>query len=145
MFLKGYENMANTITAVLKRKKLYDGKDLWEYYHSLGKAATHGKLREYAKTRGMYSHRKGVPSQMGPYWAMWRYALRNPEEAWPAYEKWAKEYEGELIAQGIDINFQNFLEDIREHAKSGGVVGDETYLEFCEKYQLNPNPQKVKV
>lgn len=129
-----------TITKFTKRRKVYDGEKLWKIYHSWGRAATHRKLREWAIANGMFNpkSRSGGPSQMGPYFSMWRWALNNPEKAYPAYEKWAKEYEDELIAEGIGINFQNFLKDIQEHARSNQVVGHERYLEFCEKYELEP-------
>lgn len=130
--------MSVTITEFLKRPRIYDGKRLWEEYHSWGRAATHDKLREWALANGMVNTRSGKVSQMGPFFAMWRYALHNPEEAYPAYERWAKEYEEYLVPEGMDIDFKAFLKDIREHAKHGGVVGRQTYLEFCEKYELEP-------
>lgn len=134
-----------TITQAVKRKKFYRGKELWEIYHSWGRAATQSRLRDWAKSQGMYDSELGEPSQMGPFFSMWKYALKYPEAAWPHYEKWAKEYESELIAKGVEINFENFIRDIYEHAKSGGVVGEKTFEEFCEKYKeygLDPNAYK---
>jgi ABC-type nitrate/sulfonate/bicarbonate transport system substrate-binding protein len=86
----------------------------------------------------MYNFRNGKASPMGPYWAAWRYALRNPKEAYPAWEKWAKEYLSELAEQGIEINFEKFLEEIKEHARRGAVVGENAYKKFCAEWQLEP-------
>jgi hypothetical protein len=110
-------------------------KELWEYFHSLGRAATGDKLVAYAKEKGWFNPRKGEPSRMGPRWAMWRYAFRHPKEAYPTFEKWAKEeYSTEIVENDVEINFENFLVEVKEHVKRGRVFRDGTIRKWCEKW-----------
>lgn len=86
----------------------------------------------------MFDPRLGRPSNMGPAWAMWRYAVANPKEAWTAYEKWAREHMDELVANGIDLDFGLFLEDLKRHAQNRAIVGKSTYENWCKEWGLEP-------
>lgn len=121
------------------RVRKYDGKELWEMYMSWGAASSHRKLR------GWLLDERGIKSsQMGPFWCMWRYALKNPEEAFPAYKKWhfdtASNRSDGVVIDG-NITFEKFLEDVRNHAKGKKtVVGTSVYKSFCQKYNLVEYP-----
>lgn len=128
-----------TITRTIKKPEVYRGKELWEAYHGWGRAATHSRLNQYALEQGMFSPEKGEPSFTGPFMSMWRYAFRYPEEAYPAYEKWAKEYIEELREKGVEISFTNFLIDIREHAKTYRLFRENRIRAWCKKWNLNYN------
>src|SRR5688500_17580433 len=113
---------AETITQRLTRPRIYTEareKELWEVYCSWGRAATGSRLDEYARAKGWYSSKKKEPSHMGPKWAMWRYPFRHPKEAYPHFEKWAKEYQVDIIENNIEISFENFLVEVKEHIKRG--------------------------
>lgn len=132
-----------TLTSTLRNGNIYDGKAIWEKYMSLGRAATNPKILEWCKEVGMYDPKKGRPSVMGPYWAMWRYAVMNPKEAYPHYEKWAEEHREELIHKGIHkIDFDLFLRDLQEHAMTPSVVARSTYVRWCKEWGLDPKHKK---
>lgn len=135
----------NTVTfgQAIRRGGFYDGEKLFKKYCSMGAAATYEKLFEFAKGQGMFDPDTGKPSNMGMHFAMWRWALRNPEEAWKYYEPYIREFEHILIPKGIKIDFNSFLLEIRD--KTGpkgqtrkGAVGRRTYVAFCRKYNLTP-------
>lgn len=127
------------LTHITTNKK-YNGKELWETYMSWGAAASHRKLRLWFEEKGVKA------SQMGAFWAMWRYALGNPEEAFPAYKKWwfetaSNQSDGVVVDSNVD--FQKFLEDIRNHAYGKScIVGRRTYRTFCKKYSLSEIPAR---
>lgn len=126
-----------TITDLVKPgRQVYDGKTLWEKYCDMGRAATYDKLARWATSIGMKKPSSERATRMGVFFSMWRYALRNPEKAYPAYEKWAKAYESELIAEGVEVTFEMLLKDIKKHAKTPGCVGKASYIKFCERYGL---------
>lgn len=128
-----------TITELVKPgRQVYDGEALWEKYHSMGRAATYDKLAEWATDQGMKRAKSKKATRMGVYFAMWRYALRNPEAAYPAYEKWAKGYEEELTIEGVEVTFKMFLKDIEKHALTPGCVGKASYVKFCKERGLTP-------
>jgi hypothetical protein len=129
--------MEQTITSKLTRPRVYTRsreQELWEVYHSWGRAATGDKLVAYAREKGWFNPRKGEPSRMGPRWAMWRYAFRNPKEAYPHFEKWANEYRVELIENDINISFESFLKEVKEHVKKGNMFREGTIRKWCEKW-----------
>jgi hypothetical protein len=126
-----------TVTRAIKKPEIYNGKQLWETYHSWGKAASIPRLNEYANAQGMFSSEKGEVSKTGPFVSMWRYAFRNPEEAYPHYEKWAREYETQLIERGVELNFGSFLIDLREHAKTYRLFRPNRIRAWCKKWNIN--------
>lgn len=126
-----------TITEILKPgRQVYNGKSLWRKYCSMGRAATYDKLAKWATSQDMKRSKSKSATRMGVYFAMWRYALRNPEAAYPDYEKWATQYQEELTIEGVSVTFEMFLKDIKKHAKTPGCVGKASYIKFCEKYDL---------
>lgn len=66
---------------------------------------------------------------MGPVWAMWRYAIQNPEEAFEAYKQWQFEY-------GNFPTFRDFCEDVYDHANTtkSTVTNEDDKKEFKKKY-----------
>lgn len=96
---------------ILKRKGLYyyDGKKIWQKYMSLGRAATYDKIRRWCLEEGMVNQETGIVSKWGPKFAMWRYAIRNPEEAYEAYKLRFMEY-------GEFPTFREFCQDVADHA-----------------------------
>lgn len=123
------------------KKKRYNGKKLWEYYHSMGRAASYDKLNKWAKDNGMANPETGEVSQMGANWAMWSYAMDFPEEAFPHYKAWALEHQTELLSSGIDLTEENlwrkFLEDVKDHNSEGKpTYSKKRFNKFCERYDL---------
>lgn len=123
------------LTNILRDKTVYDGKRLWETYMEWGRGSSHKRLREWARENNMVNPWTGKVSQMGAFWAMWRYAVHNPEEAYESYKKHTEEFP-ELIAMGISVNFEFFLKDVQKHARNEAVVSRKTYREFCKKHNL---------
>jgi hypothetical protein len=126
-----------------QRIKLYDGKELWEVYHGWGRASSYTRLEEWHKAE------KGFGSRMGMFWAMWRYASHNPQEAYEFYKAHNFEYMSQGLVRARDgrawkspieakgvATFADFLEDCRNHARSRKVMGKKNYLEFCRKWGL---------
>lgn len=111
----------------------YDGKRIWEYYMSLGRAATYKRVRQWCADVGMVNPQNGKVSMMGPRFAMWRYAIRNPDEAFVAYQEWQREY-------GNYPTFNEFCQDCVNHAytKKTCIVSPREKQEFVEKY-INGN------
>lgn len=107
----------------------YDGKAIWEKYMSMGKAATYKKILFWCNETGMVNPATGKASFMGPRFAMWRYAIRNPEEAYKPYFEWQREY-------GNFPTFKEFCEDLSDHAytKKTAIVSPKEKEEFIEKY-----------
>lgn len=115
------------------KNSVYDGKALWEYYMGMGVEASHRKLIEWATKQGMVSPDKTTASRMGPFWAMWRYALRHPEEAFPAYKQWM--FETDKFHRSP--LFEEFLMDVAHHARKGkSIVSEGTLRAFREKYRV---------
>lgn len=132
--------MALTKTLGGKRRQ-YDGRKLWEVYHSMGRAASYAKLNTWARNNGMANPETGDVKGMGPNWAMWAYAMDNPEKAFPAYKAWALEHQTELLSFGIEPSEENlwrkFLEDVKDHNSKGKpTYSKKRFNRFCEKYNL---------
>lgn len=129
-----------TITDVTKQgRDVYDGEKLFRVYHEWGRAAGYSRLEKWANEHGMYHPGRGKASKMGAYFAMWRWALRNPQKAWEIFEPWAREYENELTAAGVEINYQEFMKVIERHLRAKGSIGFDKYLEFCREHGIKPN------
>lgn len=126
------------LTLALRGKNVYDGKRIWIARCEMGRAATNTRIKAWCQENGMYDPAKGRPSNMGPAWAMWRWAINNTQEAWPYYEKWAKEHIDEIIARGKVLSFDLFLQDLEEHAKNPSIVGRRTYLDWCREWEVQP-------
>lgn len=121
-------------------ESIYDGKKLYEIFMTGGRGSTYEKLREWCRANGMYSPEKGEPSRMGPYWAMWRYAFHNHEEAYPLYERWAKEYIAYEGVEGYEPTKETFLKELEYRARRREVAKPKEYEEFCEKHGFEPKP-----
>jgi hypothetical protein len=132
---KGTEKKMGMTRLMKKDTKIYDGKRLWEAYTGMGLAASYKKLNKWAEVNGMTNPMTGKASQMGPACAMWRYALKNPDEAYPFYQKWAEEYRG---FSDIEPTFENFLKEISHHARNTAVVAKGTYVKWCKQWELKP-------
>lgn len=116
--------MEQTIIQRLKRPIIYtpkEEKELWVKYHSWGKAASTEKLLEFAYSRGWFSPEKGKPSRMAPYVAMWRWAFKNPKEAYPHWELWAKDQMDSFIKLGIEISPATFIHEIERHVSGSSI------------------------
>jgi hypothetical protein len=128
------------LTKLRNTNKIYPDKELWEKYMSWGKAASHLKLRRWLIENGFSIKEYG----MGAFWAMWRYAIRNPEEAFPLYKKWYFETASDVKPNPdvIDpvVTFQDFLEDCRLHARQRSCVSRGEYIRFCNKHGLQSAP-----
>lgn len=123
-------------------KDIYDGERIWKKFTSMGAASTTEKLNQWCESVGMVNEALGKVSHMGPTWAMWRYAFRNPEEAYPQYKSWAEEYRNELVISGKKITKELFYEELSLKGKHTTVVGDKEYFAFCEKYKVKPKKSK---
>lgn len=123
-----------TITQMIKRPIVYDEKLLWETYHGWGKASSHPRLREWAKESGMSNPNTGEVSQMGPWFAMWRYAFNNPKEAYPAWEAWIKDNFDAIADKNIAINFDTFLKEIKKEARH--IYSKKRIQAWCEKWKV---------
>ena len=128
------------VTRILSRDGLYEGKVLWEEFHSWGAGSSARRLLAWAKQNGMLNPVKPQKGHMGPIWAMWRYALENPEEAFPAYKAHAEQYPTQLLEKGIsEVTFDLFIKDIWEHIQpeGNGIArpGSDRYKEFYNKYK----------
>lgn len=108
-----------------------DDKECWDTYMSWGAAASHKKLRLFMQEKNQVN-----VSVMAPFFAMWRYAIRNPEETFTQYKKWFFETASQ---EGLDgnITFDDFLQDLKQHGKMEALLSRSRYIEFCEKYNLS--------
>ena len=123
------------LTQTGRGAKLYDEKACWDKAMEWGAAFTYRKLKKWH--RDYY----GFGSQMGPCWAMWRYAINNAEECFPQYKQWYfQTYENSLRHKEdikSEVNFKDFLEDCKAHAKGKNtILSRSAYKKFCEKYGL---------
>lgn len=104
---------------------------------SMGAAASMPKIHAWLLRE------KGIKSSwMGARWAMWRYAAKHPEEAFPLYKKWHFEYASSINGEENVINFNaefnDFLKDIQYRAIHSGdsILSRQAYRRFCNKYNL---------
>jgi hypothetical protein len=140
--------MSETITSLLTRKKIYSRdkeKELWEVYWGWGRAATNSRLIEYARSKGWFDPEKGEPSPMGPRWAMWRYAFRQPQEAHKPFKNWLKEYAVEVAEEKIDTGFEAFLIEVFRHVVKGRVFREGTIKKWCRKWGLDYDAEIEKM
>lgn len=109
--------------------RFYDGKILWEQYMSMGKAASYTRLQKWCIANGMVNPASGKTSHAGPRFAMWRYAVKNPEEAYVSYQKWQQEY-------GLYPSFEEFCLDLYDHSETTKqcIVSYKEREKFKEKY-----------
>jgi hypothetical protein len=112
------------------RIRKYNDQECWEHFMvEMGGGASHGKLRAWLR-----EIKRVKVSQMGPYWAMWRWAARNPELTYPQYKKWYFET-ASIVGEDGNASFEDFLQDIKK-ASMIGALGRAEYRQFCEKYSL---------
>lgn len=109
-------------------EKIYDGKVLFKVWCEWGMAATNDRMMEFSKTHF------GAWSQMGPYYAMWRYAFENPEEAFVFWKDfWFNTYPD----REQPAKFENFLLEIKKRAEKNPSIASPKRMErFCAKYNL---------
>ena len=123
--------------SILRRKK-YPEKEIWEKFMGMGAAASYPKIRNWLREKGYVGK-----MQMGPVFAMWRYAVKNPEEAFPLYQKWHFEYASDISGEGnvVDPNvtFDDFLKDAQYRILHSGdsIASKILYKQFCQKYNLS--------
>lgn len=130
------------ITGSPRDRGVYDDKRLFERYMKWGAAATHEKLRQWCLEHGMFNPSLGRPSHMGAYWAVWRYALENPEEGYPLYREWWYESDPRKRIP----TFKHFLINIQTHAyNKNSICGHQKYLQFCERWELSVTPDKGRM
>ena len=112
----------------MAKKRLYDGKLLFETYCNWGAAASNPRLIEFA--RQTY----GRASQMGPYYAMWKYAFDNPKVA---YELW-KEYSFNRFPEEPIPTWEQFLLELRDRAVKNPTIGGtrKNVERFCAEHNL---------
>lgn len=110
------------------REKIYDGKILFQKWAEWGAAATNTRLQEFAKAKF------GSSSNMGPYYAMWAWAFRNPEDAWPLWKKFYLHSHPDKEQP----TFEDFLKILQTKGGSYlNVSGSKRKLQqFCSKYNL---------
>lgn len=100
---------------------------------SWGAAASHIKLRRWLKEeKGLDIETKG----MGSFFAMWLWAIRNPELTYPQYKKW---YFETASQEGVksDVSFDFYLQELKRQGKMRSLISRKEYNEFCEKYNLS--------
>lgn len=111
----------------MTKERMYDGELLFKTWCSWGLASGHDRLIEFS--RSTY----GQASQMGPYFAMWRWALENPEKA---FEYW-KEWYFHNYPDREPPTFEDFLLVLRERGKTNKNIAPPKKLErFCARYNL---------
>jgi hypothetical protein len=110
--------------------KKYNEQECWEVYMGMGAAASQKKLINW-----LWEERRIKASNMGPVWAMWRWALKNPEQCYEQYKKWWFESASQ---EGVDSNvsFRDFLEDVKHHCRHRSMGSRKEYEDFCAKYGL---------
>ena len=122
-------------------RKKYNDQECWEQFMSWGAAATFKKLKEW------HIEKHGFGSQMGPRWAMWRWAAENPELCYPQYKKWYFETAMNTNWFNDDPNIpfggkDSFLEGIKTVVKGTGakrsnnILSHRAYKQFCAKWNL---------
>lgn len=128
----------------MRPNKVYDGKELFEKYHSWGAAASSKRLREWAR-ENMPNRKTGNSSQMGVFYSMWRWAFQHPEEAFESWKEWYfySFPEDELNKpEHRDELFQNFLITLRDRAMNPNVSRRRDLERFCAKYGI---PMKFNI
>lgn len=110
----------------MTKDKFYEGKLLFETFCGWGAAASNNKLIEFARQR------YGRASQMGPSYSMWKWAFRNPEEA---YEFW-KNYYFEAFPEEQQPTFNDFVVMLKQKGRNPSIGGDTALQRFCAKYGL---------
>lgn len=112
----------------MAKKRVYDGKLLWETWCNWGAAASNPRLMEFSKQQF------GRSSQMGPYYAKWKYAFDNPEKA---YELW-KEYSFNANPEEPVPTWEEFLLQLQKlGTRNPTIGGSRSNVErFCAKYGL---------
>lgn len=113
-------------------RKVYNGRDLFIAYCKWGKAAGNERLKEYA------FRTSGRKSQMGPTYAMWRWAFENPEEAWPYYRDYFFEVSPEL-PQPTKQDFYKLLLEKAEKNESNAPGGKRGLQRFAALHGLETN------
>ncbi len=126
------------LTRKTNRQKIYNDQECWDKFMEWGAASTCRKLFLWHKEE------HGFASQMGPVWAMWRWAADNPELCFPQYKKWY--FETAMNTDRFDgdpnVTIKDFLEEIKTHAKGTGnkhktcILSKKGYKLFCEKWNL---------
>ncbi len=96
---------------------MYDSKDLFETYCGWGAAASLKKLQAYAKDK------YGQSTKMGAWYAMWKYPLENPEEAYQIY----KEYYFHRFPEQHQITEREFYEKTLHFAVKYYNIGGSVY------------------
>jgi hypothetical protein len=130
--------------------KLYNEKECWEKYMSWGAAASTQRLLNWHRAE------HGFGTRMGPVFAMWRWAVNNPEECYPQYKEFHRHnapgedlsqysnfkikwfFENYKSGEYQEITFEEFLNLIKKLARVyvGSVLGKKAYKRFCDKYGL---------
>lgn len=106
---------------------IYDGKELFETYCGWGAASSTTRLVLYAKEK------YGQTSQMGPYYAMWKWAFQNPKEAYPLW----KEYCFERYPEKEQPTFEDFVKDLASRGRNQNIGGNTANLQkFCARYGI---------
>jgi hypothetical protein len=109
-------------------EKRYDGKLLFKTWCEWGRASSNDRLIAFSKANF------GVGSQMGAYYAMWRYAFDNPEEA---FEYWRDFWFNTYPDREQPAKFENFLLEVKKRAEKNPSVASTKRLErWCAKYNL---------
>ena len=114
---------------MMTTKQIYDGEDLFRTFCGWGAAASNPKLMKYAEEK------YGQSSQMGPLYSMWKWAFRNPEQAYPLW----KEYHFERFPDRPQPTFEEFTQHLLEWGTRNKNIGGgpQRIHRFCAKYGLN--------
>lgn len=116
----------------LKVEKFLDGERLFKYYYEvMGDARSTSKLVEWCKTQGMVNSKGKSPTRMGVWLAMWRYALKNEQQA-------RKFYEGEKFSE-IDnppMKDSEWLDLLKQRAYTC-YYGGKTYENWCRQHNMS--------
>ena len=123
-----------------KKIKKYDEKECWDKFMEMGAGATIRKLNNW------HTEKYGFASQMGPYWAMWRYACKNVDQAFGQYKVWwfetASAVQNVKNVPSFIVTKEDFLKDCRNHIIGSGnirrdsVLSQRAYRKFCQENGL---------
>ena len=78
---------------ILNKLKFMDGEALFKRYIEMGKGGSIAKLARFAQQQGWNNPKTGkMPTRVGVWCSMWRWALRNPQEARKIYDQYVLEF-----------------------------------------------------
>ena len=127
----------------MAKMAFYDGKALFEIYHSWGSAASLNRAVEWAEANGMVNPENGKASKVGVRQSMWKWAINNPEES---YEIWKKYYFERYPFKAVP-SIQEYVKDVLAKTANNnpGISSVSDLEKLLMRFGLDYKPnEKVK-